>query len=237
MANEDRLREYLKRVTAELHETSERLQEVEARHREPIAIIAHELPVPRRRATRPETLWQLRRRGRRRDRRVPRRPRLGRREALRPRPGPPRHVVRPATAASCTTPADFDAAFFGISPREALAMDPQQRLLLETSWEAFERRRHRPGRAARQPDRGLRRRDVPRLRRAGRRAGRRPLRATSAPAAPAASRPAGSPTRSASRAPPSRSTPPARRRWSRCTWPPRRCARASATWRWPAASR
>ena len=35
---------------------------------------------------------------------------------------------------------------------------------------------------------------------------------------------------------PWRSTPPARRRWSRCTWRARACAPASASWRWPAAS-
>lgn len=33
---------------------------------------------------------------------------------------------------------EFDAQFFNISPREAVSMDPQQRLLLEVSWEALE---------------------------------------------------------------------------------------------------
>ncbi|MBW4454228.1 MAG: polyketide synthase dehydratase domain-containing protein [Nostoc indistinguendum CM1-VF10] len=33
---------------------------------------------------------------------------------------------------------EFDGQFFNISPREAASMDPQQRLLLEVSWEALE---------------------------------------------------------------------------------------------------
>ena len=51
-----------------------------------------------------------------------------------------------------------------------------------------------------------------------------------------ASSPAGSPTPSASRARRSPSTPPARPRWWRCTWPPRRSVRANARWPWRAAS-
>ncbi len=59
---------------------------------------------------------------------------------------------------------EFDAGFFGIGVREALAMDPQQRLLLEAAWEALEDAGHRPAVAAGQPDRGVRRRQLLRLR-------------------------------------------------------------------------
>ncbi len=129
----------------------------------------------------------------------------------------------------------FDAAFFGISPREALAMDPQQRLLLETSWEALEGAGHRSGFVEGHRRRRVRRRVQPGLRDAAR---TRPnWRGTRARRALRASCRAACPTSSGSRDRRSRSTRRARRRWSRCTWPGRRCGRASARWRWPAASR
>ena len=42
------------------------------------------------------------------------------------------------SAGMLDSPGDFDPEFFGISPREAVSMDPQHRLLLEASWEALE---------------------------------------------------------------------------------------------------
>ncbi len=60
--------------------------------------------------------------------------------------------------------------------------------------------------------------------------------ATSPTAAPPACCPDASPTSSAWKGPPCRSTRRARRHWSVCTWRPRRCATASAPWLWPVAS-
>ena len=150
--NDDKLLDYLKRATADLRQARSGCARSRAdggadRDRR------DELPLSRAASRSPEELWELVAAGARRDPGLPGRPRLGPRAAVRPGPRPRRARPTSARAASSTTRPSSTPAFFGISPREALAMDPQQRLLLETSWEALERRGHRPGVAARQPTR------------------------------------------------------------------------------------
>ncbi|MFG2774977.1 type I polyketide synthase [Streptomyces sp. NPDC048350] len=130
MADDQKLLQYLKRVTADLAETRQRLAEAEGREHEPLAVVGMACRYPGG-ADDPEGLWELVREGR---------DAIGDLPAARGWGVPGGTDALPALKGGFIDDADrFDAALFGISPREALTMDPQQRVLLETVWQALER--------------------------------------------------------------------------------------------------
>ncbi|MED7948868.1 type I polyketide synthase, partial [Streptomyces sp. BE303] len=127
MDTEAKLRDYLKRATADLRQARRDLVDVQEKAAEPIAIIGMACRYPGGVRT-PGQLWDLLDAGR---------------DAITGFPQDRGWAVEEGDFAQeggfLEDAGAFDPAVFGISPREALAMDPQQRLLLECAWETFER--------------------------------------------------------------------------------------------------
>ncbi|WP_055495832.1 type I polyketide synthase [Streptomyces sp. TP-A0356] len=137
MSDEEKLLGYLRKVTADLHQTRQRLREAQERHREPIAIVSMGCRFPGG-VSDPDDLWGLLRSGTDVMSEWPAERGWDVDALYDPEPGAPgKSYTR--LGGFVDRVGDFDAGFFGISPREAVGTDPQQRLLLEICWEALER--------------------------------------------------------------------------------------------------